>query len=41
LAKKDDIVLITGKGAEQAMICGDEKIPWDDRKLARSLLNER
>ena len=38
LAKKDDIVLITGKGAEQAIVVGDKKIPWDDRKVTRELL---
>ena len=40
LAKKDDLVLITGKGAEQAMVFGDKKIPWDDRKIARELLRK-
>lgn len=35
LAKKGDMVLITGKGAEQSMIVGSEKIPWDDRRVAR------
>ncbi len=35
LAKEGYIVLITGKGAEQSMIIGSEKIPWDDRKVAR------
>ncbi|KKR32973.1 MAG: UDP-N-acetylmuramyl-tripeptide synthetase [Candidatus Falkowbacteria bacterium GW2011_GWF2_39_8] len=35
LAKKDDIVLITGKGSEQLMcLANDQKIPWDDRKVA-------
>lgn len=40
LAAKDDLVLITGKGSEQA-ICsaGGEKIPWDDRAVVRGLLN--
>ena len=35
LAKEGYIVLITVKGAEQSMIIGSEKIPWDDRKVAR------
>ncbi len=35
LAKDDSIVLITGKGAEQSMIIGSEKISWDDRVVAR------
>ncbi len=38
LAKTDDIVLITGKGAEQSMIIDGESIPWDDRKVVRSIL---
>jgi len=40
LAKKDDVVLITGKGAEQAIVVGDKKIPWDDRKVTRELLQD-
>jgi len=42
LAQKNDIVLITGKGSEQA-ICsaGGEKIPWDDRAVVRALLDEK
>lgn len=40
-AKKDDIVLITGKGNEQAIcIAGGEKITWDDRAVVRGILNE-
>jgi len=38
LAKTNDIVLITGKGAEQSMIIGSKKIDWDDRKIVRELL---
>ena len=39
LAQKDDLVLITGKGAEQAICVADgQKIPWDDRQVARELL---
>jgi UDP-N-acetylmuramoyl-L-alanyl-D-glutamate--2,6-diaminopimelate ligase len=38
LAKTDDIVLITGKGAEQSMIIDGKSIPWDDRKVVRSIL---
>lgn len=36
LANKDDIVIITGKGAEQSMIIGGKSIPWDDRTIVRS-----
>lgn len=39
LAKKDDLVLITGKGAEQGICLAQGKImPWDDRKVAREEL---
>lgn len=40
LAQKEDIVLITGKGSEQAICSANgELIPWDDRAVTRSLLN--
>lgn len=36
LAKKDDLIIITGKGAEQAIcVAHGRKIPWDDREAAR------
>ncbi|MGE5392341.1 MAG: Mur ligase family protein [Candidatus Saccharibacteria bacterium] len=38
LAKPKDIVLITGKGAEQTMIIGGKSIPWDDREVVREEL---
>ena len=39
LANADDIVLITGKGSEQAIcVKGGKKIPWDDRQVAREEL---
>lgn len=37
LAKENDIVLITGKGAEQSMELGGKKIPWDDRKVVKEV----
>lgn len=40
LAKTNDIVLITGKGAEQSMIIDGKSIPWDDREVVRSILIE-
>lgn len=41
-AKKDDIVLITGKGAEEVMAVGlDKFIPFSDRKIAREELMKR
>lgn len=41
LAQADDIVLITGKGAEECMVVKDEKIPWSDRKVVKELLLKR
>lgn len=40
MAGEGDLVIITGKGAEQFMICGDKKIPWDDREAARDILRK-
>lgn len=39
LAKKDDLVLITGKGAEQSIVIGGKSSPWDDRKVVREESN--
>ncbi|MBI4457963.1 UDP-N-acetylmuramoyl-L-alanyl-D-glutamate--2,6-diaminopimelate ligase [Candidatus Uhrbacteria bacterium] len=42
LAQPGDLVLITGKGSEQAMVvAGGRKIPWDDRVKAREALKKR
>lgn len=42
LARAGDLVLITGKGAEQAIcVANERKIPWDDRAVARGLLREK
>lgn len=39
LTSKGDIVLITGKGSEQAIcVAGGKKIPWDDREVVREEL---
>jgi len=38
IAKKDDIVLIAGKGHETYQIVGKKKIPFDDRKELRKVL---
>ncbi|MFH1188097.1 MAG: UDP-N-acetylmuramoyl-L-alanyl-D-glutamate--2,6-diaminopimelate ligase [bacterium] len=35
LANENDIVLITGKGAEQSMFVGGKVLAWDDRVVAR------
>ena len=40
-AASDDLVLITGKGHEDYQIIGTERIPFDDRKVAREALRCR
>jgi len=39
-AKTGDTVLLAGKGHEQSIIIGREKLPWDDRRVARKVLQE-
>jgi UDP-N-acetylmuramyl-tripeptide synthetase len=38
IAKKDDIVLITGMGHEQFRIVNGERLPWNDASVVRELL---
>lgn len=39
LAQPGDLVLVTGKGSEQAMVVANgRKIPWDDRRVVREEL---
>ncbi|MFZ5982473.1 MAG: Mur ligase family protein [Patescibacteria group bacterium] len=33
LAKPGDTVVVTGKGAEETMAIGDERIPWNDKNV--------
>lgn len=40
-AEKGDSVLIAGKGCEQFQVIGRKKIPWDDREIARKILQKR
>jgi UDP-N-acetylmuramoyl-L-alanyl-D-glutamate--2,6-diaminopimelate ligase len=37
-AQAGDVVLIAGKGHEQGQLIGDRRIPFDDRAVARELL---
>lgn len=37
-AQPDDTVVLCGKGHEQSIFIGKEKVPWDDRLVARELL---
>ena len=39
-AQKGDTVLLAGKGHEQSIIIGREKLPWDDRQVAREQLRQ-
>lgn len=41
IAKKDDVVIITGKGSEPWMMAaGGVRIPWDDRRIAAEELKK-
>lgn len=40
LAQAGDLVLVTGKGSEQAMVVKGKLIPWDDREEVRKALKE-
>lgn len=37
-ARPGDTVLLAGKGHEQSIVIGREKLPWDDRQVARDVL---
>jgi UDP-N-acetylmuramoyl-L-alanyl-D-glutamate--2,6-diaminopimelate ligase len=41
IAHKGDLVLITGKGAEQVQVLQSGKIPWDDREITRQYIRSR
>ncbi len=41
LAMPGDIVVITGKGAEETMAIGNRRIPWNDKRVIEELLRER
>jgi UDP-N-acetylmuramoyl-L-alanyl-D-glutamate--2,6-diaminopimelate ligase len=42
MAESGDLVLLTGKGCEQAIVVANgKKIPWDDRMVVRRALKER
>jgi UDP-N-acetylmuramoyl-L-alanyl-D-glutamate--2,6-diaminopimelate ligase len=40
MAREGDTVLLAGKGHEQSIVIGREKLPWDDRQVARDVLSE-
>ncbi len=39
-ARPGDIVVATGKGAEETMAIGKERIPWNEKKVITELLHE-
>lgn len=39
-AEAEDMILLAGKGHEQSIIIGREKLPWDDRRVAREQLRK-
>ncbi len=42
LAKKGDVVILTGKGGERWMCIENEnKIPWDERKIVEEIITEQ
>lgn len=41
LAKTGDTVLITGKGGEEVIVIGEDKIQHDDREVVRHFLSEK
>ncbi len=41
LASAGDVVLITGKGAEQSIVIGGISAPWDDRNVVREELQKK
>ncbi len=42
IAVPGDLILVTGKGSEQAMcVAGNIKIPWDDREIVRTAIQKR
>lgn len=42
LARAGDLVLLTGKGCEQAIcVAGGKKIPWDERQVVREEIRSR
>ena len=40
LARPNDIIAVTGMGEFELMVVGDEKIPWNDKKVILEVLQE-
>jgi len=41
LAKKGDVIVITGMGDQTSMVVGDKVVDWSDRGVVREILNEK
>jgi len=41
MARENDIILVTGKGAEESMAIGKRRIAWNDKKVIEKLLKEK
>jgi UDP-N-acetylmuramoyl-L-alanyl-D-glutamate--2,6-diaminopimelate ligase len=41
LCKMDDLVLVTGMGAQNYKKVGDEKVPWNDRVIIEEILSSK
>ena len=42
IARPGDLILITGKGSEQAMcVAGEKMISWDDRNIVREAIKSK
>ena len=39
-AETGDTVLLAGKGTEQSIVIGNTHWPWDERRIARELLQD-
>jgi UDP-N-acetylmuramoyl-L-alanyl-D-glutamate--2,6-diaminopimelate ligase len=40
-ARPGDTVLLAGKGHEQSILIGTDKLPWDDRRVAREHIRNK
>ena len=41
LAKKDDLIILCGKGGEQKMCLKNKSIPWDENKIVREIIESQ
>lgn len=41
LCRMDDVVLITGMGAQTFKMVGEERVPWNDREVVEAILRDK